>query len=218
MKQPHYILLMVLVTLFSPSRGQISSGYGVKAGLSVANQSWRLSEADYTFETEALSSYTVALFVETWKGDHFSFQLDAAYASKGSITRVESVSVRHLEGNILRANTGEVSTSEFSYISLSPMARYRFDLERLVPYLLLGPRIDLLLNYTSDSEYPLESWKGYIVGLSLGAGMEYSFTKLNIFAEIQYQPDLSPLTNQEPLLINNEMLAITLGLRRLVSF
>lgn len=213
-----HITLAILIMFSAGVCGQFPSSYGCKAGLSLANQSWRLSEPEYTFETEILPSFTLALFAETWKGEHFSFQLDAAYASKGSKSRVESVSVRHLEGEVLRANTGELSTSEFSYISLSPMARYRFDLERLVPYVLLGPRIDILLSYTSDSEYPLESWKGYTVGLTLGTGLEYSLEKLNLFAEIQFQPDLSPLTNEDPLLINNNALAFTLGLRRIVSF
>jgi len=218
MKRKGYTLFLILVLFSVLASGQFTASYGFKAGLSIANQSWRISDLDYTFDTEVLMSPTAALFIEGLKGKRFSLQLDAAYAVKGSKSSVESVSVRHLEGDVLQVNAGEMTTSKFAYLSLSPMARYRFDLEHLVPYFLLGPRIDLLLSYTTDSEYPLESWKGYTVGLTIGAGLEYSFKSLNLFAEIQYQPDLSPLTNQEPLLINNEMLAVTLGLRRLVSF
>jgi hypothetical protein len=218
MKQMRNITFLILVIFSSVAWGQFPSSYGFKAGLSIADQSWRISDLDYTFDTEALFTPTVAMFLEVFKGDHFSFQLDAAYANKGSKSTVESVSVRHLEGGVLRTNTGEETSSEFSCISFSPMARYRFDLERLVPYFLLGPRIDLLLNYASDSEYPLESWQGYTIGLTVGTGVEYSLEKLNLFAEIQFQPDLSPLTNKDPLLINNNMLAITLGVRRIVSF
>jgi len=35
--------------------------------------------------------------------------------------------------------------------------------------------------------------------------------------ELQYQPDLSPLSMQETLLINNNILSLTLGIRWIVS-
>jgi hypothetical protein len=218
MNRKYDTLSLILLTCSALASGQFPSGFGLKAGMAVANQSWRISEPDYTFDTEALITPTVVLFLEALKGEHFSFQLDAAYVVKGSASHIESVSVRHLEGDVLQENTGKETRSRFTYISLSPMARYRFDLGRLLPYLLLGPRMDILLDYSTDSEYPLESWKGYAVGLTAGAGLEYSFRKMHVFTEVQYQPDLSPVTNREPLLINNNVLGFMLGLRRPVSF
>jgi len=218
MRQMRYIIFMMAITVTTLVCGQFPASYGVKAGVSLANQSWQLTNLDYTLETEVLSGFTAALFMEAFKGEHFSLQFDAAYALKGSSSTTESISVQHLENDAITVNEGERSTSEFAYISLAPMARFRFDLEHLVPYVLLGPRVDFLLSYTTDSEYPLDTWKGYTVGLSIGAGLEYRLGQFNLFAEIQYQPDLSPLTNQEPLLINNELLAFMLGFRRVVSF
>ena len=97
------------------------------------------------------------------------------------------------------------------------MARYRMGQGSLVPYFLLGPRLDMLLDYSTDSEYPLDNQNGTILGLILGAGLEYKLEKLGLFTELQYQPDLSPLTSEEPLHINNDMISFTLGLRWLVS-
>ena len=152
------------------------------------------------------------------RGWIFTFQMDLAYAAKGSKTSTESITVNHLENNRITVNKGEESTSKFSYISFSPMARYRFDMENLVPYLLLGPRLDILLKYETDSDYPLESQNSFILGLTLGTGFEFTLSKLSLFAELQFQPDLSPVTNAEPLLINNNMLSVTLGLRKIVSW
>lgn len=218
MKVLRHIMFLITVTISSLVYGQLPSSYGLKAGLSMANQSWQFSNLDYTLDTEILYSFTAALFLEAFKGEHFSFQLDMSYELKGSSTSTESITVHHLNDNLISENEGDLSTSRFTYLSFSPMARYRFDLEHLVPYFLLGPRVDVLLNYSTDSEYPLDSWKGYTVGLTIGAGVEYKFGQLNLFAEIQFQPDLSPVTNQEPLLINNNILALTLGFRRVVSF
>jgi hypothetical protein len=91
-------------------------------------------------------------------------------------------------------------------------------LEHLVPYFLLGPRLDFLLNYASDSDYPLEVQNGTILGLTFGTGLEYRLDQFHLVAEIQYQSDLSPVTNEDPLLINNNALSFTIGIRRIVSF
>lgn len=97
------------------------------------------------------------------------------------------------------------------------MARYRFGQGFMAPYFLLGPRIDMLLNYSSESDYPLYRQNGSIVGLTCGAGLEYRLQRMGLFAELQYLPDISPVTSEEPLLINNNMISLTLGIRWFVS-
>lgn len=218
MKQMRSVLILITLAVSTFSHGQFPSSYGAKAGVSVANQSWRFANLDYTLETEALYSISGALFVEAFKGEHFSLQFDLAYAQKGSSTRTESITVHHFKGGSITANEGALRSSFFKYLSFSPLARYRFELERLIPYVLLGPRLDLLLDYSTDSEMPLDSWQGYSLGLTAGAGMEYNLSQMKLFLEFQYQPDLSSLSNQDPLVINNHLLAITLGLRRIISF
>lgn len=213
-----YPLWMLLIAFTPVVKGQIPSSYGAKVGVSVANQSWKYTNLDFVMDTEPDGGLAVAFFVEAFKGEHFSFQLDLAYLEKGSTTTTESITINHLENNRLEVSEGLVKTSDFSYISISPLARYRFDLEHLVPYFLLGPRLDFLVNYVTDSEYPLEDQNGTILGLTLGTGLEYRLRQFNLVAEIQFQPDLSPVTNEDPLLINNNALSFTIGFRRIVSF
>ena len=197
--------------------GQVPSSFGLKGGISLANQSYRFTPIDYEFETEPLTGAVVTLFVETFKGDRFSFQLDVGYAVKGSSTTIQLVSVNHLDNDRITVNEGDASVSKFTYLTVVPMARYRFGLEELTPYFLLGPRVDFLLKYKSESEYPLEDQNGTILGLTCGAGLEFNLQNLGLFAELQYLPDLSPVTNEAPLLINNNMLSITLGVRWIAS-
>lgn len=197
--------------------GQVPGSFGLKGGIALANQSYRITPIDYKLETEAVIGPALSLFVETFKGSHFSFQLDVGYVVKGSSTTTESVTVNHLDNDRIVVNEGEPASSKFAYLTVVPMVRYRWDLESLTPYLLLGPRIDFLLNYTTESEYPLPDQKGTIFGLSCGAGLEYHLQNLGLFVELQYQPDLSPLSMQETLLINNNILSLTLGIRWIVS-
>jgi len=193
--------------------GQVPASFGLKGGLALANQSYRFTSIDYQLETEPVLGPALNLFLETFKGSHFSFQLDVGYVVKGSSTTTESVTVDHLHNDRIVVNEGESASSKFAYLTVVPMARYRWDLERITPYFLLGPRVDILLKYTTQSEYPLSEQKGTIFGLSCGAGIEFKIQKLGLFAELQYLPDLSPVSNQEPLLINNNMLSLTLGVR-----
>ncbi len=211
--------IWILLIVFAPVvKGQTPASYGLKAGLMVANQSWKYTNLDYTLDTEPDGGLAAAFFVEAFKGEHFSFQLDLAYLEKGSTTTTESITINHLENNSLTVNEGDVKTSDFSYISIATLARYRFDLEHLVPYFLLGPRLDFLLNYKTDSDYPLEVQNGTILDLPFGTGLQPRPAQFHLVAEIQYQSDLSPVTNEEPLLINNDALSFTIGIRRIVSF
>jgi len=197
--------------------GQIPASFGLKGGIALANQSYRIIPIDYELETEAVIGPALALFVETFKGSHFSFQVDVGYVVKGSSTTTESVTVNHLDNDRIVVNVGESTSSKFAYLTVVPLARYRWDLERMTPYLLLGPRVDFQVKYETDSKYPLELEYGTILGLTFGAGLEFELQNLGLFMELQFLPDLSPVSNKEPLLINNNMLSLTLGIRWIAS-
>lgn len=214
------ILLFIALFLLAGStllHGQFPASFGFKAGLSVANQSYKFTPIDYTMETEAVWGPAVSIFMEAFRGEHFSFQTDLSYALKGSSTNIESITVNHLDNDRVTVTEGDISKSTFSYLSLAPMARYRFGQGSFVPYFLLGPRMDILLKYNSDSDYPLEDQNSVILGLTIGAGLEYRLKGLGLFTELQYQGDLYPVTGEDPLLVNNHMGSLTFGLRWFVS-
>ena len=197
--------------------GQANYSLGLKAGVAVSNQSYILTPIDYDLDTEPVWGPAFSLFVEAFRGSHFSFQTDLSYLVKGSSSNVESVTVDHMNNDRITVNEGEKSTSRFKYLSISPMARYRMGQGSLHPYFLLGPRLDMLLDYSTDSEYPLDDQNGSIVGLTIGAGLEFSINNLGVSSELQYQGDFMPVTGQDPLLVNNHFLSLTFGIRWLAS-
>jgi hypothetical protein len=214
------VLLFIAIIVLAGStvlNGQFPASLGVKAGISVANQSYKFTPIDYSMETEALGGPAFSIFLEAFKGEHFSFQLDLSYAHKGCESSTQSITVNHLDNDRIIVNEGELTKSIFHYLSLSPMARYRFGQDSFVPYILLGPRMDILLNYSSDSDYPLEGQNEIILGLTFGAGLEYKLQRIGLFTELQYQGDFYPVTGEDPLLVNNHMISLTLGVRWFVS-
>ncbi len=212
------IILFLITACTLSTHGQVMGSFGLKAGFSLANQSYEFKPIDYNMETQAITGPALAIFMEAFKGERFSFQVDLAYAVKGSKTTTESVTVNHMENNRIVVNSGDQTVSKFSYLAFSPMARYRFEMEQIVPYFLLGPRLDFLLNYETDSKYPLEDQNSVILGLPVGTGLELRLKSLNLLFEIQYQLDLSPVTTTDPLLVNNDMLSFTVGFRKDFSF
>lgn len=211
------LTITLLLTGLQALHAQASYTFGLKAGASVSNQTYKLTPIDYTLDTEPVGGPALTLFVEAFRGAHFSFQSDVSYAVKGSSSNIESISVNHLDNDEITVNEGEQSTSRFKYLSISLMARYRMGQGALQPYFLLGPRIDMLLDYSTDSEYPLDDQNGTIPGLTFGTGLEYRLNKLAILSELQYQGDMIPVSGQDPLLINNHMISFTLGIRWFLS-
>jgi hypothetical protein len=97
------------------------------------------------------------------------------------------------------------------------MARYRLGQGSLAPYFLLGPRVDILLKYQTESATPLAEQNSVIVGLSCGAGLEFRLQRMGIFTELHYLPDLSSVTGVDPLKVKNNMISLTLGVSYLSS-
>jgi len=217
MKRNLVTIAMIMCAGLLALYGQFPSSFGAKAGISVADQSYVFTAIDFEMETEPVVGPVFSLFLEAFKGDHFSFQLDLSYLLKGSKTSTQSITVDHNNHDQIIVNKGEQSTSTFSYFSIASMVRYRLGQGKVHPYFLLGPRVDFLLKYKTDSEYPLDDQNSVIPGLTLGTGLEYQLEKLFLFTELQYQGDFIPVTGQDPLLINNHLLSITLGIRWIVS-
>jgi len=195
------------------ANAQFISSFGVKGGVALSNQSYRISPIDYTLDTDPILSPSLVFFAEAFQGDHFTLQTDFAFACRGSSTTTESITVDHQNSNQPIVNEGDKVTSRHRYLAISPMLRARTNKGGIDAYALLGPRLDFLLYYSTDSDYPLEEQNNVILGLTMGVGVSFPMKQNLLFTEIQFQPDLSPVTNQEPLLVNNNSLVLTLGIR-----
>lgn len=192
---------------------QFISSLGVKGGVALSNQSYRITPIPYVVPTNPIFSPNLAFFAEAFQGDHFTLQTDFAFACRGSSTTAQSITVDHENGNQVIVNEGEKVSSRHRYLAISPMLRARTNSGGMDAYALFGPRLDILLYYTSDSDYPLEEQNAVILGLTLGVGVEFPMKENLFLVEILFQPDLSPVTNTEPLLINNNSLILTVGYR-----
>jgi hypothetical protein len=192
MKRGILYICLILVTCPGPVNGQLIDGLGLKAGVSLSNQTIRFTPIEYTMETDPILEPAAALFLEAFRGRSFSMQADFAYITRGNTTTTRSVTVNHLDQDRITENKGDPVTSKFRYLSITPMIRARTELENIIPYALVGPRIDVHLSYSTDSDYPLEQINHLIVGLSFGIGVisdNRAFPDPGIFKDSQHFPE-----------------------------
>jgi len=188
---------------------------GMKAGLSLSNQKvvFTLPNGDYRIETGNIAGPSASFFVELARGKRWGIRLDAGYLPMGSSTTTESITVYHLEDNRIVENKGEIKRTNFHYLSLTPALKYRLLQGRLSPYLLAGPRIDVLLGYNDGSGYPLDDQNRLIPGMTAGGGVEFTTGRLGLFLEGLYLADALPVTGTDPIHIRNLGGLFTIGLR-----
>jgi hypothetical protein len=209
------VIISVCIWLLGTAsvHGQFIKGMGVKGGLSLADQAYQYTPLDYSMETDMVIGPSAVLFIEFIRRNRLGLQLDLAYIPKGSKTTTHSVTVDHLNDDRLIVNKGEMQVSRFHYLSVAPLVSYHLGGGMLRPYLAGGPRMDVLLSYECTSEYPLEEQNSLIPGLSLGAGADFQLGPLGMFLEVQYQGDIIPVTGVDPLLVNNHVVLVLLGLK-----
>ena len=212
MKRSVIVLLFVLLSGTMLVRGQFIDSYGLKTGLCIANQSIRFTPIDTELPTDVLIGPTALVFAEIFKGKHLSFQMDLGVMFKGCKTTAQSVTVDHTNNDRIVVNEGPLVTSAFQYITVSAMGRFERQYGAFDIYALLGPRLDYLVNYASDSPYPLDTQHAMLIGLTGGFGTGYSLENFRVFGEFQYLPDLRPVYNITPLLINNNAICLCIGI------
>lgn len=207
------ILFGLLFILTFSAHAQVIRSYGAKGGMVLANQRYEITPLDYRVETQPIVRPAMGVFAELFYHPYLSVQTDLMYIGKGSRTSTESLTVNHRDNDNVTVNEGPETSSTYHYLSFSPMVRFRIEDLGLTYFALLGPRFERLFGYNTTSEYPLERRETNAFGLTAGIGAEYSMESMEAFAELQFQPDMTAVTEDEPLLVKNRLFMLTLGVR-----
>jgi hypothetical protein len=120
-----------------------------------------------------------------------------------------------------------VNKVRLDYLSLDLPLKVQLPHKTLMPYLLVGLRVDAVLGYRQSLETPAHrgryrgGYGGYYdyfnklnVGMLLGVGVEKRVSsRLNLFLEGEYNPDLRYAHSKPWTLIKNTMVALNTGIR-----
>ncbi len=205
----------MLLLIFTSIHSQVIESVGFKAGISLANQTWKYKSVSNETVYDYKSGFCGILSAELLKSRYLSFTSDLGYFQKGMQYKVLNTSPEFPEGD----GTYTTYKSSYQYLSLSPMLKAFYNLNNFGFYALLGPRVDYRLAYQSDDTDMVlgESKKG-ILGLTYGGGVEYQLDRVGILLEFQGQPDFTGIIDTEPsedstgLKITGNAFTITTGI------
>jgi opacity protein-like surface antigen len=183
-------LLIFLTFLFISTvsvNSQILSNFGLKAGLGISNQSWDYKD-DINLEFDNKVGIAPRVFFEFLDLSLFEMQAELGFLQKGFKEKVPIGSVTQPDG------TGEFINvnNKLNYLSLSALAKLKYTIGVITPYIILGPQFNLLLSKEIDKgwEVVFDEFSKNNFGISVGIGSDvtnvFPFTFL---IEYKYERD-----------------------------
>lgn len=182
-----FLILMFSICLLGNLSAQDGTAYGIKGGLSLANQSWNGTERELMLGTHGV------LFLET-VSDSSSLALYGAlgYHERGSALRVR----QSFNPNTMQMFPARTIRQPFRNVSLQLGAKSRQRLnDKFTSFFALGLRLEYTLDYSLA--FQAEGFDTFVndwnYGFTVGAGIEHEFKNFPgaVFFEVSFNPDIS---------------------------
>jgi len=161
----------------SKGKKSILSAIGIAGGITYGKDQWN-PEGPYAQERDLLG-FNGAVLVEFFHHPVYRWRVEAEYNQLGST-------------ELLYVPAGQKTIDRTNYISLNNYLKIVFRKEGFVPYLLIGPRIEYLINEHAGV-YPdvIGSFYRFHVSGAIGVGAEMTWNNpIRPFIEAFYHHDL----------------------------
>jgi len=212
MKTIKIIILSILLTC-SVSHAQFFTGFGVKSGLSISNQSWDYTEFDIDFDDSNFTGLYLGVFYEFSKYSFFSTIAEISYIQKGFVSKIGKIIVSDNDQGFIEDGTITI-TNKFEYISFSTLAKFQYDKERFSPFIQIGPRIDIQIRKNIEMGIVSNKFNETTWGYSFGGGIIFTgFEDFNLILEGMSSRDFSNLYKTDLLEVKKYSYEIKLGLQ-----
>ncbi len=200
----------ILFLLCSPPlEAKILHSFSVKAGLVIAHQDF-----DYAHipdpQWDSRLGFCAGGFVEWLEGSRFHVLTEALYVQKGMNTEVEGRDENNMP-------TGTVTLDQrVDYLSVTVALKLGLKSPVISPYILAGPRADILLGYDVGEGYDAlyDEFKSVEFGADAGVGTELCLGHLPVFlVEFRYSPDFTSAYKTDLLEVSNGSIGILAGVK-----
>ncbi len=192
------------------AHAQLIKGFGIRGGVTWANENWDYSNGISGIDTKQISSVSGGAFVELLPLPIISVIGEADFLQKGTSFDITNTTPANPAGLPQKMTY----KSRINYLSLSVLAKVKMPGTLLSPYVVAGPRVDFQLkqDVPEVAKTVYDDFKKTITGVTVGVGTELSFIlPVALFAELQYQPDLTYAYDKDNLKIKNKALNLSLG-------
>ena len=206
-----FLVVLAIAALFgasSSTHAQIVRGWGVKAGLAFSDvHSPPLAGfPDFNAETRRVRGFAAHAFGEWLNVPHFSVVTEAGYAQRGYYN--EQLYMNQAGTNL---QTVKIIT-RFHYMSAAVLAKGRYQTRGAVPYLLVGPHLDILVGAPDGGL--AEEYAATAIGGTYGLGVEVPHVlPVVVFVEARYHVDYTNSLPDVPRDAYNNVVDVLLGIR-----
>lgn len=184
---------------FSASTPRILNAIGVTGGVTFSKQKWNFSDPDFTRRNKFIRGYNGSVMAELFSRDYTSLISELQFNQKGT-KEIDTI--------------GNTYANKVNYICFNNFYRIRYEMDRIIPYILIGPRLEYSLSQATASPSITGSFKKIHVTASAGAGVEFvNYGNIKFFVEGHFNPDIMRSYKQENLSIRTTAYEIRVGLK-----
>jgi len=200
-------------------QAQLVKSIALKPGIVWATQDWEFHNLSGSTEYGYRTGIHLGANVEFFQHQYFSLVTEIGYTPKGYQTEYEHSNEDQPEG------TGKKTEEKFTchYLYFTPMLKARLEFGAFVPYIFLGPRLDLYLSNEVDVGVffvglPEDDMKTVVFGMTYGLGLEYVLGRVGFAVIFSQQYDFTNAfaieeLNIGPESIKNNAFVLDLGIK-----
>jgi opacity protein-like surface antigen len=208
-------LILFFVLLFittSTINAQFLRGWGIKVGATFAKQDWEYSSlSSDLMNPDKRTGLNAGIFAEFLKAPVFSIVGELNYVQKGFKDTFIQTTATNPDGVGVESDYN----LRVDYINISALAKLRYDLGIIRPYIVVGPKVDFEISKVLSLDIIDEvsnSFKKERLGLKVGFGTEINLITTTLLAEFIYDADFNALYDQQNLKVNTNSFDLRLGI------
>jgi len=205
------IVILLVIFATSISYSQIIKDFGLKIGGTISHQNWDYTNLGFDpgFNPDNKLGFNIGLFVESPDISFLRIVGELNFVQKGI---QEELAVTTAESPI---PTGETKLWKLgiNYLNLSILVKPNLDFNLIKPYILIGPKIDLELSKSVESEESFyDEFNKNPIGLRLGLGSEIQIINLRFLAEFIYDTDFENLYKNKNVEVTSHSYDFRIGI------
>jgi hypothetical protein len=201
-KLKFYILFSFLILnssfLISTLHAQFLNAIGITVGATYGNERW----TDENLKTTERMKYRLggngSVFAEFFSHETIRWVSEFQFNQKGSIYKAPDANYY----------------TKMNYLCFNNYLKLRFEMISIIPYFLIGPRVEYKLSGGSNSPRAAGGFAPLHISLAGGIGMELvAYGPIKFFTEAFYNPDIMNAYNRGGLKIKNNAFELRVGLK-----
>ena len=195
-----FTLVAIVVT---SADAQVLKSYGLKLGAGASTMRFEYN-IDFSLPTDVRWGFDGAGFIEVLSTPCTSFLAEVHYIQKGYSTTLKVTTPAQPLGNGQYLTV----TPRIDYLSIPVLAKVRLETQAITPYVIVGPRLDILLwSQELDPQYTPTAF-----GLTCGAGIQFpGSSNPGFLLEGRFSPTLTHPYEGQILTVRNYSFEILIG-------